>query len=87
MTLPSDVENKANQFIKMQQNVMLAKQEALRAEVILRECRIARESAATALRQADGLQLEKEQATYLAVGSRVLKIPRHGPVRLLRICT
>ncbi len=85
MTLPSDVENKANQFIKMQQNVMLAKQEALRAEAVLRECRIARESAAIDLRNADRLELEPEESTYLQVGERVLKIPRHGAIELLKI--
>ena len=85
MTLSSDVVNKAQQFIKAQQNVMRAKREAIRAEAVLRECRIARESAATALRGAHGLQLEKERATYLAVGDRVLKIPRHGFIKLLKI--
>lgn len=85
MSLSSDVENKVIQFIKTQQNVMRAKQEALRAEAVLKECRLTRQSAAINLRNADGLELEPDRPTYLQVGERVLKIPRHGTIKLLKI--
>lgn len=85
MTLSSDVVNKVCQFIKTQQNVMKAKQEVIRAEAVLQECRLTRESVMIDLRNADGLELEIDKPTYLQVNGRVLKIPPHGSVKLLKI--
>lgn len=85
MTLSSDVVNKARQFIEAQQNVVRAKQEAVRAQAVLYECRLTRQSAAIALRNAHGFELEKDQSTYLQVGDRVLQIPTTGDIRLIKI--
>ncbi len=85
MTLPSDVVNKSREFIKAQKNVMRAKQEFIRAEAVLKECRLDRQCAAIGLRNAEGLKEKPDRPTYLQVDNCVLKIPRIGSIKLLKI--